>query len=189
MAKIANPQGKGGDLLTIHWLPVIKLQEKSEQQILSDYATSMLVLSAEFGFKPVKGALYHLYLWKNVLRLSLIPFGKCPTGDIYPIAECQLCNDLTWCVQFIPAGSMCHQVTEFLQTYSNKFEDHLDTNKTLTETLPFYEQDLPFYRRLYASGLAKSLSLSLKQGQLSNKKIDEILETKMGAEQLKIALF
>ena len=76
MAKIANPQGKGGDLLTIHWLPVIKLQEKSEQQIMSDYVTSMLILSAEFGFKPVRGAIYYLYLWKKTLRLSLIKHEK-----------------------------------------------------------------------------------------------------------------
>lgn len=188
MAKIANPQGKGGDLLTIHWLPVIKLQEKSEQQIMSDYVTSMLILSAEFGFKPVRGAIYYLYLWKKTLRLSLIPFEKCPKDDIFPVADCQLREDLTWNVKFIVADTMCHQVTEFLKAFSNKFEDHLHKDKTLTETLPFYERDLPFYRRLYASGLAKSLSLSLKQKQLGNKKIGEILTSNVATESLALSI-
>lgn len=177
MAKVANPQGKGADLMTIHWLPVIKLQEKSEQHIITDYVKSMLILSAEFNFKPVYSAQYYLYLWGQTLRLSLIPFDKCPDAKVYPIAECQLRTDLTWCVDFIDSATLHERAKAFLVDFSEKFEKHLGADNTLSETLPFYEADLPFYRRLYAAGLAKSLSMSLKQGQLEQKKVGEMVQS------------
>ena len=170
MAKIANPQGKGRDLLTNHWIPVINLQKKTGQQIISDYVKSMLILSAEFGFKPVQEATYFLYLWKSTLRLSLIPFEKRPKGDIHPIAACELRDDLTWRVNFRSPDNLSEPVVIFLRDFSNNVENHLSQDKTLMDILPFYEAELPFYRRLYAAGLAKSLSLSLKQERLENKK-------------------
>lgn len=185
MAKIANPQGKGTDLLTNHWIPVINLQKKTEQQIISDYVKSMLILSAEFGFKPVPDAKYFLYLWKNTLRLSLIPFEKRPEGDIHPIAACELLDDLTWNVNFMSPDKLTEKVAIYLKDFSARFENHLGNDKTLMETLPFYEAELPFYRRLYAAGLAKSLSLSLKQERLENKKVSEMTSLlRLGTNEL-----
>ena len=135
----------------------------------------MLILSAEFNFKPVCSTEYYLYLWNRTLRLSLIPFQKRPPGEVFPIAQCQLRTDLTWEVNFIESEQLAEPVEIFLVNFSAKFENHLGTDNTLTETLPFYEEELPFYRRLYAASLAKSLSMSLKQGRLEQKKVGEMV--------------
>lgn len=188
MAKVANPQGKGGDLLTTHWLPVIKLQKKPEQQITFDYLASMLVLSAEFSFKPVPGTQYFLYLWKGTLRLSLIPFVKKPTGSIDPIAQCELRRDLTWQLDFLSRAQLSPKVIQFIEAFSEKFADHLDKDVTIKETLPFYEAELPFYRRLYAAGLAKSLSLSLQQSRLENKKASRFIQGNLLSDSQKSSI-
>jgi len=169
MAKIANPQGKGGHLLSNHWLPVIRLEEKSESQIMNSYIKSMLVLSAEFNFRPVPEVDYDLYLWKGVKRLSLIPFEKRPGGDIEPIAHCQLLTDMTWQVEILHSEQLSSQVKTHLQDFAQHFGQYLQSKKNLQDSLPTFVEELPFYRRLYASGLAKSLSFSIERQNLQHR--------------------
>lgn len=160
MAKKANPQGKGGHLLSSNWFPAIQLQQKSNTQIISDYVLSMLVLSAEFSFRPAAGNQYYLYLWKGVLRLSLIPENKRPDGDIECLAVCELGEDLTWRVQLKSGEHLSDVALDWLQGFVDRIKEKFTASKSFSSLLPHYEATLPFYRRLFAAGLAKSLSLS-----------------------------
>lgn len=163
MAKVANPQGKGNHLLSNHWFPLLRIPTKSNDKILSDYVLSVLVLSAEFSFKPVTDTAYTLYLWKGVLRLSLIPRHKCQIENVEYLADCHLDNDLTWRVNLKDWTLFSNLAKHWFSCFAEKIENKLVTSHRFQDALPFYEESLPFYRRLYASGLAKSLSLSAQQ--------------------------
>lgn len=170
MAKVANPQGKGEHLLSTLWFSVVILQDKSDPQIINDYVLAMLVLSAKFSFKPVTGSKYFLYLWKGQLRLSLIPEDKCQIEDVECIAFCELRADLTWQVELKKTEKLSLCAQESLQEFVNALQSRVDKASSFAELLPYYEETLPFYRRLYAAGLAKSLSLSASKSGLLNGK-------------------
>ncbi|BDX08674.1 hypothetical protein [Planctobacterium marinum] len=170
MAKIANPQGKGNHLLSNHWFEDVQLQVKSADQIFSDYILSMLVLSAEFSFKPVPDNEYFLYLWKGQLRLSLIPARKCNFPEVECLAVCFLNADLTWKVILHPQQALSSKAKEWLQNFAEAMQSQIERADSFRELLPYYEESLPFYRRLYASGLAKSLTKSAQKIRLLDKK-------------------
>ena len=69
-----NPQGKGlvGFLLDWNYSSPREVTAKPQAQVLADYFTSLLVLSAKFKFKPTFGKNYYLYWDETCLSLSLI---------------------------------------------------------------------------------------------------------------------
>ena len=98
-----NPQGKGAMPLLAAWdkLSPSKVEVKSADQILSQYFTSLLILSAEFHFKPVPHQDYYLYENAGDPQLTMIspdewagpsPYGAC-------LAKVRQLGDLTWDVQ------------------------------------------------------------------------------------------
>lgn len=155
-----NPQGKG-------LAPVLELWESNRPQnltakqpriLLNDYVVSLLVLSAEFSFKPVVGNPYHLYRSKGSWRLSLIaPWEWTSTDPGIYVGSCYLRTDMTWHIS--PADDLDRHpsLVDDLADFVKKFVDSLHAQDTVEAGLPFYVAGLPFYQRLLATGLASSI--------------------------------
>ena len=70
----ANPEGKGlnGFLLDWYQSEPRGVVAKPRRQLLAEFFTSMLVLSAQFKYKPAIGTINHLYWMNGEWSLSLI---------------------------------------------------------------------------------------------------------------------
>ncbi len=156
-----NPQGKGQVPLLEHWGSARPgaLAVKDARTLLNDYVVSLLVLSAEFRFKPVVGSPYHLYRCGNRWRLSLIAPSEWISNDPgVCVGTCYLRTDMTW--KLIPADdlerhtALVNDLTDFVRNFLRV----LDGQDTLEAGLPFYVPGLAFYQRLLATGLASSIS-------------------------------
>jgi hypothetical protein len=165
---LGNPQGKG-------LVPILEVWgqfrpettgSKSREQLFSDYFVSLLVLSANFNFKPVVDVPYFLYLKHEQWKLSLIEphqvseeFGDC-------LGEARLRLDMTWQLTTLADFDSNPELVSALQAFREGLESHLQTDRTIASTLPFFIDELPFYRRLAASALARSFCLSCPDQQL-----------------------
>lgn len=161
--KNPNPQGKGLTPILQQWqqFQPAAIEKKSDSRLFADYFTSLLILSAEFRFKPVVGQQYYLYIKNGFWKLSLIEpdgWGDIQAGDF--LGRCELHADMTWSLlarsDYQSSNSICEGLTLFYQ----QFVEHLNCDKSLQETLPFYVAQLPFYQRMAAAGLARSIELS-----------------------------
>ena len=157
-----NPQGKGLTPVLQDWRSFRprKVERKQPRRLFADYFTSLLVLSAEFRFKPVVGQRYHLYLKQGSWRLSLIEpqrWGEV-AGDY--LGHCELHGDMTWSLQPVAGLGDNDALCNALQQFREQVMDQLDSDTPLGQQLPDYVADLPFYRRLAASGLAASVRLA-----------------------------
>ncbi len=167
--KQANPQGKGLVPVLDDWaaLQPCAPQDKSRQHIFSDYVTSSLVLSAEFNFRPVVGTRYHLYYRQSAntirWRLSLIEPERMLDDRLGEYFACVSLNrDMTWSLHSVSDRYDDQVVNRFLQD----FAAHCAQFDTLADSLPVFAEQLPFYRRMAASALAKSLRLSMTRAGL-----------------------
>lgn len=157
-----NPQGKGLTPVLSDWQQFSPrdICTKSPQQLLADYFASMLVLSAEFHFKPVVGQSYYLYCREGHWQLSLIEPERWTTrnpGDC--LGMCVLESDMTWSIERQPGAAIPPALKVALQHFADQLSDYV-SQQTDRELLPFHQASLPYYRRLAASGLARSLSLN-----------------------------
>ncbi len=158
-----NPQGKGCVPLLQDWQanrPGM-LRPKTPLQIIRDYLLSALVLAANFRFRPVPGQYYYLYCDAQQWHLSLIgpgEWGERKPGEF--VGSCRLQTDMTWHIEFdnLREGSLpARRITEFI----DGFTSDLSSRRSLLAGLPFYEKQLPYYRRMLATGLAASLQHSI----------------------------
>lgn len=165
MNKNPNPQGKG---LT----PVLdSLQEsramvpvlaKDIGQISHELFTSLFVLHSQFQFKPVIGKCYYLYHKQSIFKLSLVSpkeWGNDAFGQF--VGECMLQKDITWTLNIDASAARDPVLMSLIAHRRAEFEQVLKSNKTIDEILPFYLDTLPFYQRVFASGMAASLRTSL----------------------------
>jgi hypothetical protein len=168
--KNPNPQGKGLTPVLDQWRgsqPSL-VRAKTPRQVLADYFTTLLVLSAEFSFKPAPGIDYFLYLREEIWQLSLISPAEWRDRAPGPcLGRCQLLPDMTWSLALDPGAADHPALVSALRTFQQGFLTLLDVDATLEETLPFYVADLPYYRRLLAAGMANSLSQSLSLAGLN----------------------
>jgi hypothetical protein len=199
MAKTPNPQGKGLVPILAEWDAITPkfVRAKSAPQIMGEYFTSLLVLSAKFGFKPVPGKPYYLY-WKKTSakhtvkqattleqspwRLSLIEperLGGLAMGAF--IGSCILQNDMTWTIE--PSADIAEQTeaVEDLRLFHQQFHNSNNHQQSLEASLPFFIDELPFYRRLAATALSSSLSRSIEISQLENIPASQWLENNKDA--------
>jgi Protein of unknown function (DUF2452) len=160
-----NPQGKGLVPLLDAWqsLQPVAVAPKSAHRLLGDYLVSLLVLSAEFSFKPVPRKPYYLYWREGVWQLSLISpaeWGLRQQAEC--LGECQLGYDMTW--RLIPQQEQTFSMglQRAIEDFTALFGEQLASADALEDTLPFYVRQLPFYRRLLATGLAASLQHSIR---------------------------
>lgn len=162
-SKNPNPQGKGLVPVLQQWAQFRPQQPsfKKSAQLFADYFTSLLVLSADFQFKPVVGQHYYLYLKDGRWKLSLIEperWSRSKGGDC--LGRCQLHGDMTWSLAPIKEMKTNSKLATALESYYQHFIDHMDSDKPVKSTLPYYAEHLPFYARMAANGLAQSINLS-----------------------------
>lgn len=176
----ANPQGKGVVPVLRDWSSAqpATVQPKSAAHVLSDYFTSLLVLSAEFAFQPRQGVIYYLYRSSGNWRLSLISPTEwhADRPEVF-VGKCQLTPDMTW--QLEPREDLKSErdLVDALVDFHEDFREHLSTADSFEEGLPFYVAQLPYYRRLFASGLASSLSKSISLAGLEHHSQQQWLST------------
>lgn len=162
-----NPQGKGlvPIMQDLHALRPAGSRAKRAAQILADYFTSMLVLSAQFKFRPVVGQEYFLYWWEGQWSLSLIAPERWSEArrDAY-VGRCEVHDDMTWSID--PASDLAERATVMraLATFHDGFVRSLDREETLEAGLPRYVASAPYYQRLLASALSRSLTESMALG-------------------------
>ena len=132
--------------------------------LLADYLRGLLVLSADFSFRPAPGRDCYLYYREGRWTLSLIAPGEWrPHRYAWYVAQCELRRDATWDVR--PAADLEErtEVVDALAAVVRGFQQRLQSSALVADSLPHYEVGLPYYRRVLASGLARSLQGSLRQ--------------------------
>lgn len=171
-----NPQGKGkiGIVDDLRSYNPVYVKAKDNTQWLADYFTSMMVLSAKFGIKPVIGKNYYLYLKDHEWRLSLIEpeawSSQC--SGVY-FAKCMLHKDMSW--SLAPKADWCDDVllVTTIKQIQEEFLRSINNEKLLINHLPYFANNLSYYQRLGANALSKSLRLSLdiKFGRNESRKL------------------
>ncbi len=73
---------------------------------------------------------------------------------------------MTWTFSLSQQASKDKELIEYIEQQRQKFEQNLTDQDRLKQALPIYDAKLPFYQRVFASGLAYSLGVSLDK-QLS----------------------
>ncbi|MEM0953753.1 MAG: DUF2452 domain-containing protein [Pseudomonadota bacterium] len=179
MARGGNPQGKGLTPVLSEWQsaqPAL-IRQRTPRQVIGDYFTTLLVLSAEFNFKPASGVSYYLYLRDPAWKLSLIApeewLGRAPGPCL---GRCELHPDMTWQLEPRQDAGENAELGAALDAFHNGFLDLLDRDERLEDSLPHYVSHLPYYRRLLAAGLASSLKASLELSGLTQRKGREWLK-------------
>lgn len=163
----ANPEGKGlnGFLLDWHQSTPRGVVAKSRHQVLAEYFTSMLVLSAGFGYKPAVGTPNYLYLVDGKWSLSLIaPDEWSDERRAAYVGRCVLQRDMTWTIAPSERIAKNDDVADTLARFYDAFTESFDTDEPLEEILPFYAGKLRYYQRLYASALSRSLRATVTLG-------------------------
>lgn len=169
--KNPNPQGKGLVPVLEQWQASQPLAAKAKNpgQLYVDYFVSLLVLSARFSFKPVRGQRYYLYLKNNKWLLSLVEpsawHSESP-GDY--LGQCRLQDDMTWNLEPDAKFHDNPLIVEALGRFHQGLLEYLDDGRTLKEKLPWFAEKLPFYQRMAANGLAKSIAMSASTEILEN---------------------
>lgn len=163
-----NPQGKGqiGFLLDWDYSTPRGVVAKPGGRVLADYFTSMLVLSAEFKFRPIFEREYFLYWSDSRWILSILSpddWNNDEKREAYA-GLCVLHNDSTWSI--VPSANLESRgpVASAVASFYSNFMEKLDADGPLEQGLPFYEGNLGYYQRLFASGLSRSIRASLVIG-------------------------
>lgn len=165
-----NPEGKGTNALLLDWYrsEPSGVVAKPGRQILAEFFTSMLALSATFKYRPVPGRSNYLYWIKGEWALSLIaPDEWSEERQASFAGVCILQPDMTWTVEPSDRVGQDNPVTDALQRFYDGFAEMLRTDLTLEDILPSYVGRLPYYQRIYASGLGRSLRASVTLGHQS----------------------
>lgn len=156
-----NPQGKGLVPVLGDWRAArpVGSTRKTAAQFLRDYCISSLVLAARFKFRPVVGQTYFLYAGDTHWTLSLIGPGEWherPPGRF--LAPCRLRPDMTW---ELDSGRLqdASAIASF-QRFVEGFVTALQGQDSIAGELPYYVDHLPYYQRMLATGLARSLASS-----------------------------
>jgi len=166
-----NPEGKGlnGFLLDWYESKPTGVIAKPRRQLLAEFFTSMLVLSATFKYRPAIGTANYLYWMNNEWSLSLIAPDEWSAERRAGFAgTCMLQRDMTWTI--VPSDRLVEDnpVSEAVARFYDAFAEILDTDLTLEEILPFYAGSLRYYQRLYASALSRSMRTAVRLGDQSS---------------------
>ena len=162
-----NPEGKGRNGLLLDWYrsEPMGVVAKPRRQLLAEFFTSMLVLSATFKFRPVVGAANYLYWINDEWSLSLIaPDEWSNERRAGFVGMCVLQRDMTWTIDPSDLPGENNSVLDAIGRFYDAFAEALDTDLTLEEILPFYVGRLPYYQRLYANALSRSMRIAVRLG-------------------------
>ena len=162
-----NPEGKGlnGFLLDWYQSEPRGVVAKPRRQVLAELFTSMLVLSATFKYRPVVGAANYLYWINGEWCLSLIAPDEWSQERRAGFAgACVLQRDMTWTIAPSDLLAEDNSMSDAIGRFYDAFAETLDTELTLEEILPFYARKMPYYQRLYASALSRSVRAAVTLG-------------------------
>ena len=162
-----NPEGKGlnGFLLDWYQSEPRGVIAKPQRQVLAEFFTSMLVLSAKFKYKPAVGVANYLYWINGEWCLSLIaPHEWSDERRAGFAGTCVLQRDMTWTIAPSDLLAEDNPVSDAVGRFYDGFAETMDTNLTLEEILPFYVGSMPYYQRLYASALSRSIRGAMTLG-------------------------
>jgi len=162
-----NRDGKGLNGFMLDWYHTEPrgVVAKPRRQVLAEFFTSMLVLSALFKYKPSIGVDNYLYWVDDGWNLSLIAPGEWSRQRRAGFAgTCVLQRDMTWTIA--PSARLAddNAVSDAIGRFYDAFAETLDTDLTLEEILPFYLGKMPYYQRLYASALSRSVRAAVILG-------------------------
>ncbi|MGI9221965.1 MAG: DUF2452 domain-containing protein [Woeseiaceae bacterium] len=166
-----NPEGKGVNGLMADWRATEPrgVVAKPPHQVLGELFVSMLVLSASFKYRPVPGNLNYLYWIDDKWSLSLIaPQEWSQHRRDNFVGACVLNSDMTWSVTPSEELTANSPMAEAIRRYLAAFSEMLNTKLTLEEILPFHVSKLPYYQRLYASALSRSVSSTLSHSRFAS---------------------
>jgi len=155
-----NPEGKGVNGFMLDWYrsQPRDVVAKPRQQLLAEFFTSMLVLSSQFKYKPAIGVRNYLYWVNDEWTLSLIAPEQWSEERRAGFAGTfVLQRDMTWTIS--PSALIAEEgpVAVAISRFYDAFAEKLDTDLTLEEILPFYVGKFPYYQRLYANALSRSM--------------------------------
>ena len=162
-----NPEGKGANGFLLDWYSSEPrgVVAKPRRQVLAEFFTSMLILSARFRFRPAVGVNYYLYWIDDEWSLSLIAPEEWSNERRAAFAgTCVLQRDMTWTID--PSDLLAGEnpvsaaVDRFYEAFARKF----DTDLALEEILPFHVGGLPYYPRLFASAAGRSIRAAVVLG-------------------------
>lgn len=162
-----NPEGKGCNALLLDWYRSAPqgVVAKPPRQVLAELFTSMLVLSASFRFRPAVGAPLYLYWFEDAWSLSLIAPGEWSRERRAGfVGTCVLQPDMTWTLSPAERLSDNGSARGAIARFYDAFAATMETDATLEEILPFCASKLPYYPRLYANALSRSLRGSVALG-------------------------
>lgn len=162
-----NPDGKGVSGVMLDWYRTEprNVVAKPRRQILSELFTSMFVLSATCKYRPAVGVANYLYWIDGDWSLSLIaPSEWSPERRAGFAGTCVLQRDMTWTIA--PSALLAEggPVSDAIHRFYDGFARMLDTDLTLEEVLPFCVDTIPYYRRLQANAVSRSLRSTLQLG-------------------------
>jgi hypothetical protein len=163
----ANPEGKGVSGVLLDWYQSEPrgVVAKPRRQVLAELFTSTLVLSATFRYRPVVGARNYLYWIDDEWSLSLIAPAEWSHKRRAGFAGmCTLQRDMTWTIAPSDRVTKNTSVSNAMSRFFDGFVETLDTDQTLEDILPFYVARLPYFQRLYASALSRSVQAAVTMG-------------------------
>ena len=162
-----NPEGKGLNGFLLDWYRTEPrgVVIKPQRQVLAEFFTSMLVLSARFKYKPATGVNNYLYLADGEWLLSLIaPEQWSEKRRSGFVGRCVLQPDMTWTIEPSELVGEDNAVSDALARFYDAFAETLDSDLTLEEILPFYTGRMPYWQRLHASALSRSIRATVTLG-------------------------
>ena len=162
-----NPEGKGVNGFMLDWYRSEPrgVVAKPRRQVLAEFFTSMLVLSARFKYKPAVDALNYLYWIDNDWSLSLIAPDQWSDERRAGFAGTfVLQRDMTWTITPSDLLMEDNAVSAAIGRFYDAFAETLDTDLTLEEILPICVSGVSYYQRLYASALSRSIRAAVTLG-------------------------
>ena len=155
-----NSDGKGLNGFLLDWALTEPrgVVAKPKRQILAEFFTSMLILSAKFKYKPAINVPNYLYWIDTEWSLSLIAPQEWSTERRAGFAcKCLLQPDMTWTIEPSKLLAGKNAVSNAVGKFYDSFAETLNSDLTLEEILPFYVQEMPYYQRLHANALSRSI--------------------------------
>ncbi len=183
----ANPDGKGANGFMLDWYQSAprSVVAKPQRQVLAEFFTSMLVLSATFKYKPVVGVPNYLYWINGEWNLSLIAPDEWSQERRENFAgTCILQADRTWTIAPCEVLAGRNPVSDAVRRFYEAFEQMLHTNLTLEEVLPFCVWQMPYYQRLNANALSRSIRSTIILGNQTSISCREWQRLLPGLEQM-----
>ncbi len=162
-----NPDGKGAHGFLADWSTTEPrgVVAKPQRQLLAEFFTSMLVLSASIRYRPAPGCSNYLYWIDGQWSLSLIaPHEWSHERRAGFAGTCVLQHDMTWTIAPSEQLTKDGPAADAIRRSYDAFAEMLDTDLTLEEILPSYDSGLSYYQRLYGGALRRSVYAAVARG-------------------------